>query len=237
MRLSVVLPAYNEVENVRRFPTELLPHLNALDIPYEIIVVDDGSNDGTGAAAEALGIPQLNLIRHERNRGIGAAVKTAIAHAQGELTVMLDSDLTFNPANIRDLLARFERGGVDFVIGSPKIAGFGKDIQWYRRVITACATVVYSSLFGRRITAVSPIFRLYRTADLKALSLETDNFDITVEILFKLILAGKRYAEVGAPLSVRKFGVSKLNYRKEIRNHLRLVRKIVKWRLQNIFRR
>lgn len=237
MKLSVILPAYNEAENVKRFPTELVPYLDQLDLEYEIILIDDGSNDGTPEAAEALQIPQLRIVRHDQNRGVGAAVRTGIGSATGELLVMLDTDLTFHPRYIQDLLTRFNQNDVDFIIGSPRLASFSREIQWYRRFISICAGKVYSLLLGRRITAVTPIFRLYRTKDLKDLMLEAEKFDITVEILFKLISEGKRYAEVPVPLEVRKFGESKLDYHREIVRHAKMILRIIKWRIEHLIKR
>lgn len=237
MKLSVLLPAYNEAENIRRFPKELVPYLGALNLDYEILVIDDGSLDGTGEVARLLNIPNLSVLVHEKNKGVGASIRTGIAAAKGELLVMLDADLTFHPKYIKDLLERFNQDDVDFVIGSPKLAGWSNDIQLYRRVITYCANLVYSLLFGKGITAVTPIFRLYKTADLKELQLESEKFDITVEILFKLILAGKKYAEVPASLGVRQFGVSKLDYHREIIRHFKIMKRIVRWRIKNILKK
>ncbi|MEK7516545.1 MAG: glycosyltransferase family 2 protein, partial [Patescibacteria group bacterium] len=163
MKLSVVLPCYNEEENIARIPEVLVPELQKLGCDYEIILIDDGSTDRSFEVARALAVLNLRIIRHEKNGGIGAAVKTGIRNASGDLLVILDADYTFHPRYIRDLLARFDKGDIDFVIGSPRLASFGKDIQKYRVFISIVANMVYSALLGRRVTAVSPIFRLYKT--------------------------------------------------------------------------
>jgi dolichol-phosphate mannosyltransferase len=235
MKLSVIFPCFNEEENIARIPEILVPELQKLGCDYEILLIDDGSADRSYEAAHALTIPQLRIIRHGKNSGIGAAVKTGIKNASGEFLVILDADYTFHPQYIRDLIARFEKGDVDFVIGSPRLAGYGEDIQKYRVFVSIAANMVYSVLLGRHVTAVSPIFRLYKTVQLKEIPLETNGFDISVEILFRLILAGRKFAEVPTPLGLRQFGESKLNYRKEIIRHLKLVRKIIFWRLRSLF--
>ena len=186
MRLSVIFPAYNEAENIKLFPVELVPHLRELGVDYEIILIDDGSKDDTSIVVKSLNITEMKVFRQESNQGLGAAVRLGIKEASGELLVMMDTDLTFHPRYIKDLLARYNQGDVDFVIGSPKLAGWSSDIAGYRRFISKCASMVYSMIFGRRITAVTPIFRLYKTADLKAMTLESTKFDIVLEILFKL---------------------------------------------------
>lgn len=235
MKLTVVLPCYNEEENIARIPEILVPELLKLGCNYEIILVDDGSKDRSFEVASSLNIPELRIMRHEKNKGIGAAIKTAIREATGDLMVTLDTDFTFHPKYIKDLIDRFKKGDIDFVIGSPRLASFGTGIQKYRVFISIAANMVYSALLGKKVTAVSPIFRLYKTSQLKELQIETDGFDISVEILFRLILTGRKFAEVPTPLGLRQFGVSKLNYKKEIFRHLFLVRKIVSWRTKQFF--
>ncbi len=229
--ISFIFPAYNEAENLRRFPAEVIPIFDRLHEPYEIVVVDDGSVDDTAAAARSLG-GAVRLVQHDRNRGLGAAIRTGIKEAKGDLLITMDTDLTFAPSLASALLERFRRGDVDAVSGSPKLAGYGKDIPSYRVLVGLVSTLVYSILLGRKITAVSPIFRLYRRSDLVDLPLMSTGFDINAEILFHLIQRGKRVAEVPAMLTQRVHGESKLDYPKEMRRHLRLVWRMMKMRLR-----
>jgi dolichol-phosphate mannosyltransferase len=228
--LTIVVPAWNEADNLRRYSSELLPVLERLQMPYEVVIVDDGSTDDTRRIAEAMG-PAVRVVSHEQNRGLGAAIRTGFAAARGELVVTLDADLTFSPLLIGQLLERFQRGDVDVVTGSPKLAGYGEDIPSYRIVISRVATLVYSTILGTWVTAVSPIFRLYRRDDLNELDLKSVGFDINAEILFALLKKGKRLAEIPAPLTQRIHGQSRLNYRKEIVRHLRLSARMAAWRL------
>jgi len=228
--LSVVIPAWNEAENLRRYPSELFPVLAGLDMAVEVLIVDDGSRDDTAAVARSLG-PPARLVAHEANKGLAEALRTGFAEARGELLVTLDADLTFAPALIPALLARYRAGDADVVSGSPKLAGYGADIPEYRIVISRLATLIYSTVLGAHITAVSPIFRLYRTEDLRGLQLTSKGFDINAEILFGLIRKGKRVAEIPAPLTQRIHGQSSLNYRREMIRHLRLATKMALWRV------
>lgn len=228
--ISFVFPAFNEAANLQRFPAEVIPVFDALGKPYEIIVVDDGSRDATAEVARGLG-PKVRLIQHEGNKGLGQALRTGFAAAQGDLVITMDTDLTFAPMLVSSLLARFEQGDCDVVSGSPKLAGYGADIPSYRIFISTAATLVYSTILGMRISAVSPIFRLYKRADLQALHLTAQGFDINAEILFGLIKNGKRVAEVPAPLTQRTQGESKLDYKKELQRHAKLVSRMVKWRV------
>lgn len=228
--ISFVFPAFNEAENLKRFPTEVIPVFDRIGEPYEIVVVDDGSGDATASVAEGLG-PKVRLVRHDHNRGLGAAIRTGIAHSQGDLVITMDTDLTFAPELVPSLLERYKKGDVDVVSGSPKLAGYGKDIPSYRVFISHVATLVYRVIMGAKVTAVSPIFRLYKREMLQGLPLQATGFDINAEILFHLIRRGARIAEVPAALTQRIHGESKLNYKKEMRRHLRLIRRMLWLRL------
>ena len=228
--LTVIVPAWNEADNLRRYPHELLPVLDALQTEYEVVVVDDGSTDDTRRIAEGLGAA-VRVLSHENNRGLGAAIRTGFAAARGELVVTLDADLTFSPGLIARLLERFQQGDVDVVSGSPKLAGYGAEIFSYRIAISRLASLVYSTILATPVTAVSPIFRLYRRDDVRELDLKSVGFDINAEILFALLQKGKRIAEIPAPLTQRIHGQSSLNYRREIIRHLRLTARMAAWRL------
>lgn len=232
MRLTVGLPVYNEAENIPRLPSELLPTLRGLGVTFEILLVDDGSADGSAAIAEGLGIPELRVVRHQKNRGLGAAIRTLFAEARGELLVTLDTDLTFAPSDIPLLLQRYEKGDVDFVIGSHGLAGYSADIPRWRVVISKMANSFYSVLAGQWVRGVSSLFRLYRTEIVRSLPVVTSGYETLVEVFFRLVAAQYRFAEVPTPLGNREYGRSKLNYRREIVRHLRLVKKIVFGRME-----
>jgi dolichol-phosphate mannosyltransferase len=227
MKLSIVLPCYNEAENVVRIPQELMPYLAEIGYEYEIILVDDGSADETVGAAERLGIEKMKIVRHPKNMGPGRAFMTAIENMESDLCVFLDADFTFHPRYIKDLLVRFNQGDVDFVGGSPRLAKEGEYRIWWRDLISDAANFVYKILFGSEVTTSTGFFRLYVSKDLKELDLEASGFNISAEILYKLLLKGKHYAEVPVPLTTREFGQSKLNYKKEVLNHIKLLTRIL----------
>ena len=235
--LTVAIPCYNEVENVARIPDELVPELRKLGLSFEILIVDDGSRDGTAEAAEGLRIPELRVVRHPRNKGLGAGIETMFREARGNLLVTLDADLTFEPKDIAKLLERYRKGDVDFVIGSHGLAGYAADIPRYRVLVSRLANWIYSVLSGREVKGVSSIFRLYRTEIVRTLPVTTSGYETPAETFFRLVKSGYRFAEVPTPLGSRRFGTSKLNYKKEIPRHLRLVLDILMGRLDGRPRR
>ena len=234
--LTVILPCYNEEENIKRIPGELMPILRETGMDCEIIIIDDGCTDNTVSIARNLNIPQLKIIQHGKNKGLGEAIKTGFANVSGDIVITLDADFTFHPGLIIPLLERFKKNDVDLVIGSPKLTGLYENVPFYRIIMSKGANLVYGFLFNKPVTAISQILRLYRAKDIKGLKIDTTGFDVFAEILFKLVVVqNKRFAEIPAPLSSRIYGVSKLDYKKETIRHLRLLLKIAKWRIGNVF--
>ncbi len=231
--ITFAFPAFNEAENLTRFPSEVLPVFDGLGEPYEVLIVDDGSTDATATTTRSLG-GKVRLVQHDRNRGLGAAIRTAIREAKGDLLITMDADLTFAPTLVPRLLERFKQGDVDVVCGSPKLAGYGKDIPSYRLFVSHIAGLVYRVVLGAKVSAMTPIFRLYKREQLLSLPLQATGFDINAEILFYLIRDKRRLAEVPAPLTQRIHGESKLEYRKEMKRHLRLLKRMVLLRLKGI---
>lgn len=230
--LSIIIPCYNEEENLCSYTKELFPHLDKLKTKYEIILVNDGSKDKTLAMMKKLKKDnnKIKIVSYSPNGGLGYAIKNGIKAANGDLTVTLDSDLTFHPSLIPNLLERYKKGDVDCVIGSPTLAGYDKSVPFYRIVLSKGANMLYWIILGKKITAVSPIFRLYKTNKIKNLELESNKFEINSEILFKLLKNKCKIVEIPATLTTRKYGVSKLNSKKEIINHLKLMGKMLIWK-------
>ena len=235
--ITVAIPAYNEEENIKRIEPELLPVLEKLKLAYEVIIIDDGSDDKTAEYAFNLTkkYEQIRLVKHSKNMGLGAAIKTAIGNAWGEVFIPLDSDFTFHPREMPKLVTRFNEGDVDCVIGSH----FGKsgkteNIPFHRLFLSKTVNILYSFLLGKKLSSISSIFRLYKTHQLKELNLVSNDFDINAEILFHLIKRERKIVEVPVTLSTRICGESKLDNKREIRNHLRLFKKILLWRVRTL---
>ncbi len=239
--ISIIIPCFNEEENVKRIPVELIQEVNKLKLDYEIVTVNDGSTDNTFEELEKIQKihPMLKIVNHQKNKGLAAAIKTGIDNATGELTVTLDADFTFHPKQIKNLLDRFKQGDVDLVIGSPTLGkGYSKDIPRYRIWLSRMGGLLYRIALGEKITAVTPIFRLYKTKKLKEIELNPNSsprggFSINAEILAKLLIKKIRVAEIPAELTTRQYGESKLNNSKEIVTQLILVMRIVWWRITN----
>lgn len=191
--LSVLVPLYNEADTVE----ELLRRVLSTGLCQEIIVVDDGSGDESAAVVERFAEqhPEVQLVRHEANRGKGAAVRTGIARARGEYTIIQDADLEYDPADIAKLLAVAEEQGARVVYGSRILGGKARSSQryyWGGRLVSLATSLLY----GQRITDEPTCYKLFKTPLLKSLPLREDGFGFCAEATAMVCRLGERIVEV-----------------------------------------
>lgn len=194
------------------------------------MIVNDGSTDGTAAAAAALTAarPEASVVALTPNRGLGGALRCGFSAARGEWIATLDADLTFRPENLKTMLAAAKAADADLVAGSPYLrAGDLDAIPWARRLPSLMLNALYRGLFGMALTSYTPVFRLYRAANLKDLALNSEGFEINAEIAARALLEGWRVAEVPAALETRVAGVSKLRRWRELSRHLVLISRLL----------
>jgi len=182
--LSVVIPVFNE----KRTIATIIDRVRAVDIPIQLIVVDDGSTDGTREvlARESARIDKLILL--ERNRGKGAAVKAGFAAATGDLVIIQDADLEYDPADYSDLLTPFVKANADLVLGS-RLTGAKPQRAYYywhyvgNRFITLIARVLYNTTLSDIYTC----YKVIRRKHLVGLTLQSDGFEFDAELLARLL--------------------------------------------------
>lgn len=223
-QISVVIPCYNESEGVDAMRVRLSATLPALRARggVELILVDDGSRDGTGDLLTAAfgSWPEVRIVRHERNRGLGQALRTGFAHARGALVVTCDSDGTYPFAEIPALLDRLTPD-VDIVTASPYHPGGGVDnVPRYRVAISKCASLCYRLLVDWRIHTYTALFRACRREVIERVTTRADGFMMVAELLVEARLAGFRVAEYPTTLRVRQYGQSKARVLQITRTHL-----------------
>jgi glycosyltransferase involved in cell wall biosynthesis len=184
VRVSFLIPAYNEAATI----VELLDRVSALDLEQQIVVVDDGSTDGTGDLAEQWGSGRDNvLVVRQTNRGKGAAIRAAIPHADGEIVVIQDADLEYDPVDVPALIQPIERGVADVVFGS-RLSG-GKPQRAYlfwhlvgNRFLSLLTCVLYNTTISDMETG----YKAFRIEVLRSLDLRQDDFGIEPEITAKI---------------------------------------------------
>src|SRR4051794_8709760 len=194
-QLSILMPVYNEVATVEQAVGEVL----AADLPVtsEIILVDDGSTDGTRQVLEAADWPadRVRILRHDENRGKGAAVRTALADARGEFATIFDADLEYAPDDLRTLLPPLIDGTSNAVFGVRAFDGFTSHSYLYvlgNRGVTLAANV----LFNVYVKDLMTMHKAMRTDIFRSLPLRERGFAIEAEITARLLQRGERIFEV-----------------------------------------
>ncbi len=197
--LSVLIPVFNEAQTLDR----LLDAVEERPEVSELVIVDDGSTDGT---AEILGkrdfkVP-AQVIRHDGNRGKGAALRTAIAAATGDVALVQDADLEYDPAEFPLLLAPIERGRAEVVYGSRSFAAHSAYSFWFvmgNKLVTLWTNVLFNSYLSDMETC----YKLMPLSVWRSLDLQSDRFDIEPEITAKLLKSGHRIYEVPISYAAR----------------------------------
>ncbi|MGQ9630791.1 MAG: glycosyltransferase family 2 protein [bacterium] len=204
MKLSVLMPVYNESATIR----EILRRVCAVEvgIEKEVIVVDDGSTDGTREVLSKE--PEAKVVTHERNMGKGAAIRTGLRHATGDLIIVQDSDLEYDPEDYRLLLKPILNGEADVVYGS-RFAGGERRMffsQWLgNRVLTFTTNLLYHA----SISDMETCYKLFRREALEGIEIKSNRFDFEPEITAKILKRGFKMVEVPISYSGRRYGEGK----------------------------
>ena len=217
MKLTVIVPVYNEAGNLAGCLARLGETLSPED---EIVVVDDGSTDGTAAEVDG---ERCVLARHEANMGKGAAIRTGIALARGELIALIDGDGQDDPRDLAPLVEAVE-AGADLAVGSRFCAagvtakGTGPAGKRYsaRAVLPVnelgnrALSAIFSALFGFRATDVCASLRVYRGEALRRMTISADRYDVEIEMMIRAVRMGLSIVEVPVSRHPRGHGRSNL---------------------------
>jgi glycosyltransferase involved in cell wall biosynthesis len=197
--LSVVVPVYNEAATVE----ELLRRVREVPLRVEVIVVDDGSTDGTSAILERLEKEGVidHLVLHVRNRGKGAALRSGFVRATGDMVAVQDADLEYDPMEIPSLLAPILQGWADAVFGSRFLGGPRRVHLYSHRMGNRVVTFLSNLLTDVDLTDMETCYKVVRRDLLMTLPLTRDRFGIEPEITARLAQARARIYEV--PISYR----------------------------------
>jgi glycosyltransferase involved in cell wall biosynthesis len=192
--LSIIVPVYNEAATVRSVVERLL----AIDLPVarEIVVVNDGSTDGTRGVLD--GIPSvpgvLRIVHAPVNGGKGRAIRTGFEQAHGTIVAIQDADLELDPAQLKDLVAPILAGDAQVVYGSRFLAGL-PSAPWVTIAANKLLTAVTNILYGARITDMETCYKIMRSDVARGLNLKANRFDIEPEITAKVLRQGLNIVE------------------------------------------
>jgi glycosyltransferase involved in cell wall biosynthesis len=207
VRLSVIVPVYNEAVHVALS----LGRLRAVPVDKEVICIDDGSTDGTWEILEGLhreGVVDV-LVRQERNRGKGAAVRAGIARATGDVVVVQDADLEYDPFELPRLLEPILDGRADAVYGSRFLGSPHRVLYFWHRVGNGALTLLSNMLTNLNLSDMETCYKLVRADLLKTLPLRSERFGIEPELTARLAQAGARIYEAPISYSGRTYAEGK----------------------------
>ena len=186
LRISVVVPIYNEKSTV----AEIIRQIRAVPIPKEIILVDDGSTDGTRDVLAAIDRgDDLRVILHEQNRGKGAAVRTGFAHVTGDIVIIQDADLEYDPRQYRRLIQPIVEGVADVVYGSRFLpVGPHRVLYFWHSVANRGLTMLSNMFTDLNLTDMETCYKVFRREVIEAVgpTLKEDRFGIDPELTAKV---------------------------------------------------
>lgn len=201
MKLSIIMPVYNE----RRTIEEILKRVQAVDLEKELIVVDDGSVDGTrDTLRNYQNVDSIRVVFQDRNQGKGAAIRAGLAHVTGDVVVIQDADLEYDPADYPILLRPIQEGEAQVVYGSRLLNEEHPISAWRFYLGGRLLTLLANLLYRAGITDEPTCYKMFRTEVLKGLDLRCTRFEFCPEVTAKVRKRGIRIHEVPISYNPRK---------------------------------
>jgi len=208
MKLSVVMPVYNEKNTI----LEIIPRIRAVQIDKEIIIVDDCSTDGTREILKELAInaADLRVFFHEENKGKGAALQTGFKHVQGDIVVIQDADLEYDPREYPQLLVPILDGRADVVYGSRFLGGPAHRVHLYWHYVGNTILTAFSNMFTNiNLTDMETCYKVFKASLLSKFTIRSKRFGIEPEITAKFAKLKCRIYEVPISYSGRDYAEGK----------------------------
>lgn len=192
--LTVIVPIYNELATLHG----VVERLRSTEMPMQIVLVDDGSTDGTGAAVDALGSSQdITVIRHPQNLGKGAAIRSGVAQATGNMIVIQDADREYDPADFRALLQPLLAGEADIAYGT-RYGHYDRQVSpWWHQAVNQFITNLASIAIGLRLSDVETCYKMASREHFQAIlgELTEARFGIEIELTARWARRGLRFTE------------------------------------------
>ena len=207
MKLSIIIPAYIERNTIK----EILRRVRAVDlgeIEKEIIVVDDGSTDGTSDILKLEEDSTTRVIRHDVNRGKGAAIRDALPQATGDYIIIQDADLEYDPEDFRIMLAPVLKKKADVVYGS-RFTGEHRDMLYWHWLGNKFLNFVTNVLYNTTLSDMETCYKLFSRDSLKGIEIESEGFEVEPEITAKLLRKKVRIYEVPVSYAGREYDEGK----------------------------
>jgi len=206
MKLSVIIPVYNEVTSIQ----EIIHRVQVTRLADEIIVVDDGSSDGTREKLSAFdGVDGVHVLIHEKNQGKGAAVRTGLAAARGDVLIIQDADLEYDPKEIPLLLKPIQDGIAEVVYGSRFLGGARRPILFWNMIANKILTFTTNILYNNILSDMETGYKVFRREVLEGVTLHARRFDFEPEFTAKMLKRHVRIYEVPISFNPRDYSEGK----------------------------
>jgi len=206
MNLSIIIPVYNEVKNIG----EIVKRVQATKLATEIIVVDDGSQDGTRDILKKMdGKKKVRVILHEKNQGKGAAVITGITTAKGDILLIQDADLEYDPRDYPALLRPIKEGLADVVYGSRFLGAAHRVTMFWHQVANNLLTLLTNILYDSILTDMETGYKVFRREVITGMTIKAKRFNFEPEFTAKILKRKYRIFEVPITFNPRDYSDGK----------------------------
>lgn len=206
MKLSVIIPVFNEAKTIQ----EIIKRVQATGLADEILAIDDGSTDGSRELlANINGGDNVKVFYHERNQGKGKAVRTGIQNASGDLIIIQDADLEYDPREFANLLRPIQEGIADVVYGSRFLGAGRRPVLFWNMVANKILTLVTNVLYNNILTDMETGYKLFRRQVVQEMTLRAHGFDFEPEFTAKILKSKARIYEVPITFNPRDYAEGK----------------------------
>jgi glycosyltransferase involved in cell wall biosynthesis len=206
MKLSVIIPVYNEVKTI----DEIIRRVKATGLVNEIVIVDDGSTDGSRDLLAKLNETEsVKVIYHESNMGKGQAVRTGIQNTSGDLILIQDADLEYDPREYPVLLRPIQEGIADVVYGSRFLGAGRRPVLFWNMVANKILTFVTNILYNNILTDMETGYKLFRREIVQDITLHAHGFEFEPEFTVKILKRKARIYEVPITFNPRDYSEGK----------------------------
>lgn len=203
LTLSIIVPVYNEEKTLLPLLAKV-QKVKLLGLKKQIIVVNDGSTDKTAQVMKKIKIPGIQIYQHDKNRGKGAAIRTAIPHTTGDFVIIQDADLEYDPADYVIILKPLLEGKADVVYGS-RFKGVGRAFLFWHYVGNKLLTFITNILYDTILTDMETCYKAFKGDLIRSIHLRSNRFDFEPEVTAKVLKRGVKLFEVPINYDGRNF--------------------------------